>query len=64
MNNDGATQHNIAIYEDDTQAVELFDGDLVTGPGEVDYTIPSLEAGEYYFLCIVHPTMNGSVIVA
>ena len=50
VNNDAGTPHNIAIYEDDTQAVELFDGDPLTGPGEIDYTIPPLEAGEYYFV--------------
>ena len=29
----------------------------------LDYAIPPLEPGEYYFLCIVHPNMNGTVIV-
>jgi plastocyanin len=29
----------------------------------VDYEIPPLPPGEYYFLCIVHPDMNGTVVV-
>jgi plastocyanin len=57
-------QHNIAIYEDDSLAVELFNGELISGPAQVTYTIPPLEPGEYYFLCIVHPFMNGTVVVA
>ena len=39
-------------------------GELITGPDEIQYEIPALDAGEYYFLCIVHPTMNGTVVVA
>jgi plastocyanin len=64
VNEDVGIQHNIAIYEDDTLAVELFGGELITGPAEVDYEIPALEAGEYYFLCIVHPNMSGTVVVS
>ncbi|HET7235599.1 MAG TPA: cupredoxin domain-containing protein [Actinomycetota bacterium] len=64
VNDDAGVQHNIAIYEDDTLAAELFNGELITGPAEIVYEIPALEAGEYYFLCIVHPTMNGTVVVA
>jgi plastocyanin len=64
VNEDAGVQHNIAIYEDDTLAVELFNGELITGPAEIAYEVPPLDAGEYYFLCIVHPTMNGTAVVA
>ena len=38
VNEDNATQHNIAIYPSaDDLANPLFRGDLVTGPGEIDY---------------------------
>lgn len=63
VNDDGGVQHNIAIFTDDSLASELFSGEIITGPATIEYTIPPLDAGEYYFLCIVHPTMNGSVIV-
>ena len=63
VNEDAGVQHNIAIYEDDTLAVELFSGELVTGPTEIGYAIPALETGTYYFLCLVHTNMNGSVVV-
>jgi len=55
-NRDAGIQHNIAIYTDSSLSEELFNGELVTGPTTVDYTIPPLPAGEYYFVCIVHRT--------
>ncbi len=62
-NQDAQVQHDIAIYADDTLAENLFRGDLATGPTTVQYDIPALEAGEYYFQCDVHPTMHGTVTV-
>lgn len=62
-NRDAGTQHNIAIYSDSELSQELFDGDLVTGPAIIEYPVPSLRPGDYFFLCIVHPTMNGTVVV-
>jgi hypothetical protein len=38
-------------------------GALITGPDSAEYAIPALPPGEYYFLCIVHPDMNGTVVV-
>jgi plastocyanin len=35
----------------------------VTGPASIDYEIPAIPAGEYYFHCDVHPNMNGTVVV-
>jgi len=63
VNDDAGVQHNIAIYADESRTQELFNGDLITGPDRIDYTIPPLPPGEYYFLCIVHPNMSGTVIV-
>jgi len=62
-NQDPGVQHNIAIYEDDSLSKSLFQGDLVTGPGQAEYAVPALSAGEYYFHCDVHPNMNGTVVV-
>jgi plastocyanin len=64
-NQDGGIPHNIAIYTDDTATESLFVGELVTGPTSVDYEIPALDAGEYFFRCDVHPTtMLGTVTAA
>ncbi|MGA9160658.1 MAG: cupredoxin domain-containing protein [Actinomycetota bacterium] len=65
VNQDSGVQHNIAIFPSaDDLANPLFRGDLLTGPGETDYAIDPLQAGEYYFHCDVHPTMNGTVNVS
>ncbi len=64
-NQDGGVPHNIAIYTDDTAAESLFIGDLVNGPATIDYEVPALDAGEYFFRCDVHPTtMVGTVTAA
>ncbi|TMK29237.1 MAG: hypothetical protein E6G61_10225 [Actinobacteria bacterium] len=62
-NNDPGIQHNIAIFTDSSLGTNLFRGEIVTGPAAVDYRIPPLEPGTYYFHCDVHPTMSGSVVV-
>ena len=44
---------------------KLFDGKLIPGPaGAIRYEVPGLPAGEYYFYCSVHPSMNGTLVVA
>jgi plastocyanin len=63
-NRDAGIPHNIAIYPDQNLGEPLFQGELITGPDTIEYRIPALEAGEYYFHCDVHPSMNGSVTVA
>lgn len=62
-NRDAGVPHNVAIYRDDSLDEILFRGDIVTGPVKVDYDVPALPAGTYYFQCDVHPPMNGAVTV-
>jgi len=62
-NRDAGVQHNIAIFEDETLSTVLFKGELVTGPDSIEYQIPPLPEGEYYFHCDVHPNMSGTVVV-
>jgi plastocyanin len=66
INEDAGVQHNIAIYpsaDEISPDTALFQGDLITGPAQVEYEIPALDAGESYFHCDVHPFMNGTVVV-
>ncbi|HEX9124272.1 MAG TPA: cupredoxin domain-containing protein [Actinomycetota bacterium] len=63
-NKDAGVQHNIAIFPSESDLTNpLFRGDLITGPDSIDYNIPALKPGTYYFHCDVHPTMNGQVVV-
>lgn len=62
-NRDAGVPHNVAIYRDESLDEVLFRGDIVTGPVKVDYDVPALPAGTYYFQCDVHRPMNGTVTV-
>jgi plastocyanin len=53
--------HNISIYTEQGGEA-LFQGELVTGE-TIEYQVPALEPGSYYFQCDVHPEMNGTVTV-
>ncbi len=53
--------HNVAIYDGGTA---LFQGDILDSAGSVVYEVPALPAGEYRFICDVHPqAMVGDVTV-
>ena len=59
--NNESQPHNVAIYREEG-GEEIFVGEVITGPDNtVEYTIPALEVGTYYFQCDVHPEMNGTV---
>jgi plastocyanin len=62
-NQDAGTQHNVEIFDDpEFGGTPLFMGDIITGVREVDYPVDPLEAGAYFFRCVVHPTeMNGEM---
>jgi plastocyanin len=51
--------HNVAIK--DAGGAEVFKGEIVTGPAVKVYDVPSLPAGQYTFVCSVHPNMTGTV---
>jgi plastocyanin len=66
-NQDPGVGHNVWILDgpDDT-APPLFQGSDVTGPGEIDYRIPPIASGEYFFFCQLHPgsAMEGTLTVS
>ncbi len=53
--------HNVAIYDGEEA---LFTGDILDAAGSITYQVPALPAGEFRFICDVHPDMAGDVIVA
>ena len=63
-NQDDGIPHNLSIYT--SQGGDpLFQGEIVDGPGKIDYDVPPLQAGELFFQCDIHPTtMTGTVTVA
>jgi plastocyanin len=63
--NNESEPHNVAIYTDRSKATSVTVGDTVTGPNKtVDYPVDGLAAGDYYFVCTIHPaTMNGALYV-
>ena len=64
-NRDDGIPHNLAVYEDSTARDPIFQGQIVTGPAAIEYTVTAPEEpGTYYFQCDVHPEqMNGDFIV-
>jgi plastocyanin len=62
-NQDVGIPHNVSIYAEQGGEA-LFQGEIITGPAKVDYSVPALDPGSYYFQCDVHPNMSGTVTVA
>jgi mono/diheme cytochrome c family protein/plastocyanin len=58
-NQDAGIPHNVAIS--DASGVEVFKGDIINGVATVEYQVPALPAGEYTFICTVHPNMTGTL---
>jgi plastocyanin len=60
-NRASSVPHNLSVYEDDSR---LAQGEIVTGPATVATAVPPLDAGEYRFVCDVHPDqMSGTLVV-
>jgi plastocyanin len=64
-NRDAQVQHNVEIFDNKGFGGQpLFAGDLVTGVRTVNYAVDALQAGTYYFRCIVHASMTGEMQAA
>jgi plastocyanin len=62
-NRDPDIPHNVAIYTE-SGGDPIFQGEVITGPAQVEYTFEPPEPGTYYFQCDIHPPqMNGTVTV-
>lgn len=58
-NNDAGVPHNVEIKDSANQSA--FTGDIFNGVETRDYSVPALAAGEYTFVCTVHPNMTGTL---
>ncbi len=62
FDNQDTVQHNIAIFDGaDASAPLVFRGQIFPGVKSVDYAVPALKAGSYFFHCDVHPNMTGTI---
>ena len=62
FDNRDSVQHNFAIFAGaDASAPLVFLGTVFAGPKTMDYTVPAMAPGSYYFHCNVHPTMTGTI---
>lgn len=62
-NKDAGTPHNVVIHQGDASGAVLFSGVVFSGVETRAYDVPALAAGTYAFVCIVHPTMVGTLNV-
>lgn len=53
--------HNLEIR--DASGASQFKGEIVSGPAVKVYNVPALAAGQYSFVCSVHPNMTGTLTV-
>jgi plastocyanin len=60
-NQDAGIPHNIEIK--DASGATVFKGDTITGAAVTTYDVPALKAGDYPFVCTVHPNMVGTLKV-
>lgn len=62
VNND-SVPHNFSVYTEEGSE-EIVLGDIIDGGETVEVEVPALDAGEYFFVCDVHPAeMMGSIVV-
>ena len=60
-NKDAGTPHNVALHLGGSTGAELFKGTIFNGIESRTYDVPALDAGQYAFVCTVHPTMIGTL---
>jgi plastocyanin len=61
VNKDSSVPHD--VYIKNSGGTDLFEGAIVTGPGQTIYNVPSLPPGSYTFVCSVHSNMTGTMVV-
>jgi plastocyanin len=60
--NDDSAPHNFSVYREEG-GEEIVVGDVFEGGATGETEVPALEAGTYFFVCDIHPEMNGTIVV-
>ena len=60
--NNDSVPHNVSLYTQEG-GDEIVLGDVIDPGQSVDVEVPAQDAGEYFFVCDLHPEMNGAVVV-
>jgi plastocyanin len=61
-NNEPGVPHNVDIAESAARTTLYHEGEIINGVASITYQVAALAEGDYYFLCRVHPNMNGTVL--
>lgn len=61
VNND-SVPHNISIYTEEG-GERLVEGEVINAGETTEIEVGALEPGTYYFVCDLHPEMNGPLVV-
>lgn len=61
--NNDTVPHNVAIYSE-KGGEEIVKGEVIDAGATTEVQVDALDAGEYYFVCDIHPDdMSGRVVV-
>lgn len=62
VNND-SVPHNFSVYTEEG-GEEIVTGEIIDAGETVEVEVPALDAGEYFFVCDVHPAeMSGTIVI-
>jgi plastocyanin len=62
LQNDDSAPHNFSVYTEEGGEA-IVQGEIADGGSSNDTEVPELEPGEYFFVCDLHPNMNGTLVV-
>ena len=60
-NNDSAP-HNVSVYTEEG-GEQIATSDPINQGETLEVEVPAQDAGEYFFVCDIHPDMNGNIVV-